>query len=222
MFQTAGLFNGVFTMLDEKTASVWSHIDGLAVSGELAGNQLEILPLVTIRWSDWLAQHPETTVTDINTEYSARYRDVSTLGRDGLRQGFVDTLEEIDGRLPEAELVIGVLAGSAAMAFPVDQAGSSEPMHASVDGVPVVILESASGEATLAYHRALSDGTVLEFERQDDGIFDTTTKSAWNSTGLAVAGPLEGVQLTFVTSFFTEWYGWAAFHPDTSIFGIDG
>ena len=37
--------------------------------------------------------------------------------------------------------------------------------------------------------------------------------------GWAWRGNLAGVQLTFVTSFFTEWYGWAAFHPETGIYG---
>ncbi len=34
-------------------------------------------------------------------------------------------------------------------------------------------------------------------------------------------GELAGLQLTFVTSFFTEWYGWAAFHPETAIYDPD-
>jgi hypothetical protein len=36
------------------------------------------------------------------------------------------------------------------------------------------------------------------------------------ASDLAVEGELAGAQLTFGTSFFTEWYGWAAFHPDTT------
>ena len=50
-------------------------------------------------------------------------------------------------------------------------------------------------------------------------IRDLPTGSLWSSDGLAVEGDLAGVQLAFVTSFFTEWYGWAAFHPDTLIYG---
>ena len=40
--------------------------------------------------------------------------------------------------------------------------------------------------------------------------------------GLAIEGEFAGVQLAFVTSFFTEWYGWAAFHPETSIYEPPG
>jgi hypothetical protein len=35
----------------------------------------------------------------------------------------------------------------------------------------------------------------------------------------AVEGALAGIQLTFVTSFLSEWYGGAAFNPYTTIEG---
>jgi hypothetical protein len=34
-----------------------------------------------------------------------------------------------------------------------------------------------------------------------------------------VEGALASVQLSFVTTFLSDWYGWAAFHPDTTIEG---
>ncbi len=87
-----------------------------------------------------------------------------------------------------------------------------------MDGLPVVILEDAEGVPSLAYHRALSDGRVLQFERLDGAVYDVETGTRWSPTGLGLAGELAGVQLPFVTSFFTEWYGWAAFHPETTIY----
>ena len=89
-------------------------------------------------------------------------------------------------------------------------------------GPQELILEGSDGIPSLAYHRMLTDGRVLDFERRDGAIYDAETGSRWNASGLAVEGELAGVQLAFVTSFFTEWYGWAAFHPDTTIFGSDG
>ncbi len=100
-----------------------------------------------------------------DTPYSNSYRTVS-LGAPGLGTRFVDTLDEIDDRLPINTLVIGVLAGSEAIAFPLD-AGTQSPMQADVGGTPVVVLESGDGTPSLAYHRALSDGRILDFERID-------------------------------------------------------
>ena len=115
-----------------------------------------------------------------------------------------------------------MLAGAGSEAFPLDRIPALAPMQDSVGDVPIVILEGSDGIPSLAYHRMLTDGRVLDFERRDGAIYDAETGSRWNASGLAVEGELAGVQLAFVTSFFTEWYGWAAFHPDTTIFGSDG
>ena len=207
-------------MVDDHSGGAWSHLDGSALNGPLDGEQLDILPLQTTTWGAWLEQHPHSTTVDIATGY--RYRERVNLGAAGLRGGFADTLGEIDPRLPESELVIGVLAGAGSEAFPLDRIPALAPMQDSVGDVPIVILEGSDGIPSLAYHRMLTDGRVLDFERRDGAIYDAETGSRWNASGLAVEGELAGVQLAFVTSFFTEWYGWAAFHPDTTIFGSDG
>lgn len=203
-------------MWDDQTGTVWSHIDGLALSGDLDGAQLPILQLRTATWAEWLADHPETTVMSNETRYEHSYRDVS-IGRSGLGRQFRDTLDSIDPRLPENTLVIGALAGTEARAFPLGSDGA-RPMQAELDGVPLVVLEDSEGTPSLAYHRKLSDGQVLDFERRDDATYDVQTGTRWSADGLALEGELAGVQLTFVTSFLTEWYGWAAFHPETSIY----
>lgn len=204
-------------MWDDATGSVWSHLDGVALGGPSAGRQLEILPLQTTTWGAWVEAHPETTVLDINTQWRGAYRE-PVLGSDSLTGLFLDTLGELDDRLDRGELVIGVLAGAEAVAFPIETPTEEAPMQAEVGGIPVVILEGEDGIPSLAYHRALSDGRVLDFRREGDSIVDVQTGSVWSANGVAVSGELEGVQLTFVTSFFTEWYGWAAFHPETSIY----
>jgi hypothetical protein len=201
-------------MVDDRSGSVWSHLDGASISGEHAGQQLRILPLQTTTWGAWLEEHPQSTTVDITGSPFGRVE----LGASGLGSLFRDTLDVIDTRLGESELVIGVLVNGAAVAFPIDRQPSAAPMQGLAGGVPVVILEDTAGNPALAYHRLLTDGRVLEFERREGAIFDAQTDSRWNSSGLAVAGELAGVQLSFVTSFFTEWYGWAAFHPDTTIY----
>ena len=179
---------------------------------------MEILPLPTTTWAAWRDQHPDTTVLDIATGYEGRYREEIWIGGDTLRQGFFETLDEVDERLPVGELVIGVLAGSGAAAFPLMEATDGNVMQAEVGGIPVVVLEDSEGAPSLAYHRALGDGRVLTFERRADGIYDVETGTRWAGDGMGEAGALVGVQLTFVRSFFTEWYGWAGFHPATTIY----
>ena len=205
-------------MWDDRTGTVWSHLDGRALSGELEGEFLDVLALHSTTWEAWVADHPDTTVIDIDTGFD--YRENVRLAGGSLGRSFQASLDGIDERLPLNELVLGVLVGSEATALRIEGIRDDIPLHAEIDGVPLIILADANGEPSLAYHRALTDGTVLDFERFDDGtLHDTSTGSRWTSTGLAIEGELTGVQLTFITSFLSEWYGWAAFHPDTTITG---
>ena len=154
---------------------------------------------------------------DLDSGYQDRYWFDLPIGAPGLSRSFLATLDGIDELLPENALVIGVLAGSAAQAFPLAATPADAPLQAEVGGVSVVILEDEAGLPSLAYHRALTDGRVLDFVRREGAIYDRQTGSRWSASGLAAEGELAGVQLTFVTSFLTEWYGWAAFHPETGI-----
>ena len=105
-------------MWDAATGSVWSHLDGNALEGDLAGERLTILPLQTTTWSAWVAEHPETTVPVMDTRYTYRRGSIG-----GARLGgtFLDTLPELDTRLPSNAFVIGVLAGDEAWAFPLER-----------------------------------------------------------------------------------------------------
>lgn len=62
-------------------------------------------------------------------------------------------------------------------------------------------------------------GQRLVFEVSDSGdIVDRNTKSRWEISGKAVAGPLAGRSLTYVNSGIEEWFAWAASHAGTEIF----
>ena len=218
LFHAAGIYNGVFTMFDDLTGSVWSHLDGVSTSGVSAGRRLEVRALQTTSWAAWREAHPDTTVLDTDT--GVAYRREDTLGGQTLGEDFLNSLggiSAVDARLPIGELVVGVLAGDGAAAFPANAAREHAPAQAEVGGVPVVLLGDARGQPSLAYHRALTDGRVLDFERRGGAIIDRQTGSRWTADGVAIAGPLAGVRLSFLTSFLTEWYGWAAFYPQTSI-----
>ena len=85
--------------------------------------------------------------------------------------------------------------------------------------VPVAIFVESGTYFGIAY-QAVVDGQVLNFS-SDGTVISDESGSTWDLNGLAVSGPLAGTQLEFVTSFVTEWYGWAAYHPETTIYGVD-
>ncbi|WP_419838330.1 DUF3179 domain-containing (seleno)protein [Candidatus Poriferisodalis sp.] len=64
-FQTSGLLmDSNKIMIDNETESLWNHLSGTAFAGPLAGTKLEQYPVATVRWADWLADHPDTFTLD--------------------------------------------------------------------------------------------------------------------------------------------------------------
>ena len=58
-------------MYDHQTRTLWNQLSGEPVLGELVGSgvKLDLLPVVVTTWEDWLTQHPDTVVLDLNTGY---------------------------------------------------------------------------------------------------------------------------------------------------------
>ena len=66
------------------------------------------------------------------------------------------------------------------------------------------------------------DGQVLTFRVDDAGsIRDDQTDSVWNVFGTAIEGDLAGDQLRLQFAFPHFWFAWAAFQPDTLIYGYE-
>lgn len=205
-------------MEDRQTGSVWTHYDGQVLTGALAGTGIElaIQPMVHTTWADWLEQYPATQVLDWYPEYAGNYRSVQP-GRGGIGPQFQATILNWDDRLDENELVLGVDTGEAERAYVIAELPAERSVILDeVGGRPIVVFADGSSSFALAYS-PLVDGSVLEFSITPGGWF-SVDGSEWGAGGAAVSGPLVGAQLEFVTSFVTEWYGWAAYHPDTTIY----
>ena len=218
-FDVSGLYNGVFVMRDRQTGSLWTHFDGAVLQGPLAGSetQLELKPLIHTTWAEWLEIHPDTLVPEWNTPFVDRYRDV-TPGGGGLSGRFANTLLNTDDRLPEGELILGAGVGSDFRAYVLaDFPSELTVVPDELGGFPIVAFLNPADSFGLAYS-ATVDGTVLEFSVESGAIVDHEG-TTWDITGAATDGPRAGSELQFVTSFVTEWYGWAAYYPDTSIYG---
>ena len=194
--------------------------DGSILTGPLANSevQLEIVPLVHTTWAEWTALHSQTTVLDRYAEFADRYREVDP-GRGGLGPNFQRTILNWDDRLAENELVLGANVGAEFRAYVLADFGNGlEVVNDSLSGIPVVVLIDSQSDYALAF-QAVVDGQQLDFVSDGEQITDVSTGSVWGLDGKAISGPLTGMQLEFVTSFVTEWYGWAAYHPETSIYG---
>lgn len=77
------LFRSNKLMYDRQTKTLWNHLTGEPVIGELAGSgvRLKRLPVVITSWGEWRRQHPRTTVLSLDTGHSRSYRAGAAYGR---------------------------------------------------------------------------------------------------------------------------------------------
>lgn len=61
-------------LYDQQTDSLWSQIKRQAVTGELTGNALKVLPSVETSWQEWKLKYPNTLVLSDRTGYDRDYR----------------------------------------------------------------------------------------------------------------------------------------------------
>lgn len=69
----AGLLEDNLLLVDRETDSVWSQMDGRAVSGPLEGEPLEVVPSIQTTWGHWRSLHPDTRVMVLADEEGHPY-----------------------------------------------------------------------------------------------------------------------------------------------------
>lgn len=240
-FGTSGkLYHSNLVMYDRATSSLWPQASGRAVMGALTGATLRRLPVQIVAWEDFRSAFPAGRVLSRDTGHDRPYGENPYVGYDDVESGPWLFEGEVDGRLAPIERVLGVEAGDEVVAFPYFRlrAGASDghaAVNTSVGGRPVVVVWSAGTTSALdrasiaasedvgsaaAFSRRLQ-GRTLRFRATRRGIVDASTGTRWNLFGRAVRGPLAGRRLHPMDAHDSFWFDWAAFHPDTALWGSD-
>jgi hypothetical protein len=139
-----------------------------------------------------------------------------------LPPNFAGTLPEGIEQLPRHAHGLGVAVGSTRRFYPLDRLAGEPVVNDRIGDVPVVVLIQDGTEAAAAYARCV-DGKALTFEPTDwqgrAALRDTETGTTWASNGEAVSGSMKGSNLQPVRSMVTDWYGWAAYFQNTTVYG---
>jgi hypothetical protein len=213
------LWRNALVMYDRETSSLWSHLTGKCIWGAFEGEQLEMVTSVPkIKWETWRALHPATKVLTVNNQEYVRLDNYAEYHK-SRRTGLFET-EQIDDRLKEKDLVIGVIAKGQHKAYQLNKKHwkSKEKkqwklVQDVLGEIPVVVFHDPDMYATGVYDRRLADGTVVEFENQTEGYYGTDNKGRrWNLlTGI---GP-ENLKLKSISHMNVYWFAWSNFYPET-------
>jgi hypothetical protein len=136
-----------------------------------------------------------------------------------------------DNRLPPKERVAAVEIDGESVAYPFSELEQERVVNDEVAGTPLAVfwkagavsaldspnIDSSQNVGSIAVYQRIVDGQVLEFTPTEQGFEDLQTGSSWTVFGEAVAGPLEGAELTPVVSGEHFWFAWVAFKPDTEV-----
>jgi hypothetical protein len=218
-FEARYFYRGTLALKDRQTGSVWATYLGRAIRGKLKGAKLELLPLFQMEWRAWRELHPDTLVLPNEAGAREGHGSEFAIGTPTLPEGWAGGPASFDPRLPNYTLVLGVVTPTAQRAYRLStlrEAGGV--LNDELGGLPIVaVFHLAEGSyGALAFSRIL-DGRTLTFEASAEGPVDRETGSAWTAQGRAVAGPLAGRQLAFVTSHVAKWFVWAKNYPSIDI-----
>lgn len=144
-FGTSGkLYNSNLVMYDRLSDTYWSQIDGLAIVGELAGQELTPISLDTVVWRDWKATNQDSEVLSHNTGFDRDY------GRDPYGSYYEDSficfpVEGRDDRIHPKTVVFGVEIGGAYAAYREEDLMALGSIEDRVGGVRIRISRDETG-----------------------------------------------------------------------------
>ena len=230
-FGVSGLLrNSDLIMWDDLTQSWWQQFTGEGIVGSYTGTQLTLLPSQVVGFGAFVEQYPDGEVLSRN---GRTYATNPYVGYDSSAQPFLFR-GELDERLFATERVLGALIAGEAVAYPFPVLAEAIVINDTVGGRAVVALWQPGATSALdqsnidasrdvgmaALYRRELDGQILTFSVDAAGtIRDDQTGSAWNVFGTAVEGALLGSQLRQELAFPHFWFAWAAFRPETRIYG---
>jgi hypothetical protein len=233
-FGTSGwLRHSDLVMWDRNTESLWQQFTGEGIVGELAGEQLDFLPSSIISFADFRDAFPDGTVLSRNTGFGRPYGQNPYPGYDRIGQDPFAFIGVPDRRLAAMERVVTVSLDDLDLAYPLlelldtgiiqDTQGGQDLVVFHVGGTAsaldnAVIFRSEDVGATGVFDPNLN-GQKLTFIKDGNAIIDEQSGSTWNIVGQAIEGPLAGEQLTPIVHGDHFWFSWAAFRPDTIIYG---
>jgi hypothetical protein len=216
-FRVEAVYNGAIVLIDYESGSLWAALTGHAITGAYIGTRLERRPVVQCRWDEWKAMHPKTLVLDGIGEKRTGHGSLFRTPDEQRKNPFVARVRNLDDRMPEQELVLGVVVGEDTRAYPLhalqDAGGVANDV---LGGVPVLAAARPGTWLSAAFRREVR-GSQPDFELDGERLVDTATHSRWDFFGRCESGPCEGERLVFVPSGVEKWFAWAASHPGTDI-----
>jgi hypothetical protein len=227
------LRNSDLIMYDHESDSWWQQFTGQGIVGIYTDTQLEFLPSLVIGFGEFAARYPQGQVLSPDTGYPRDYGRNPYEAYDSGDNLFLYS-GEVDSRLPATEHVLAGLVDGQPIAYPFTLLREQKVINDTVNGLAVVAfwqtgtvsaldqarIDDSRDIGTAALYRRDLDGQTLTFTVGEDNLLhDEQTNSTWNVFGEAIAGEAQGSRLRQLLAAPHFWFAWAAFQPETLVYG---
>jgi hypothetical protein len=221
-FDFHGWRNGVM-VIKHKDGTLYSSLTGKAFAGPNKGKRLQPIPTLVSDWGYWLKEYPQAVAYHMFDKYKPM--DLPTRPSEGSQK----SRGKADPRLPEGEMVLGVVDGEQARAYRLKDLEKTGLIEETVGGAKRVVLWYGPTKTAAAY-LPIADPTKKDAgparpvtltvqDRDAAAPFVDKTGSRWDIAGRAVAGELKGQTLRWLDGTQVRWAAWAAEYPQTTIYG---
>ena len=215
------LYNSNIIPYDRFTDSNWSQLMHLSVNGELIGRKAQTYYLIETSWETWKKLYPTSQILSLNTGFSRNY-DRYPYGNYKTNNNLIFPVSNSDDRLHNKERVLAVFVNEKARVYRFESFGQDlSIVNDEFLSKKLLIAGSNNLNLMVAYHRELTDGTILTFEAVQNElptILLDNEGTKWDVFGRAISGPREGENLKAVTQMMGYWFSFAAFYPEVEIF----
>jgi hypothetical protein len=136
-FENSGaLWRDTLVMRDRETGTYWTVATGRALSGPLAGQQLDAIPASVTRMGLWNREYPDSLYLDLG--HSTIEPLALRLYAAAPTQGFSGARTTDRRRKPKEEILV-LRVGSRVLAVAADEVKDRAPIAATFDGRPIQI-----------------------------------------------------------------------------------
>lgn len=219
-------FNNL-VMYDHRTNTLWSQVAGQAIRGAHRGQQLAVRPSLMTSWGEWKNAYPETRVLSAeqlgNREgvidpYAGYYKS----GSAGVT-GWANPNELLAAK----ELVVGLIIGQDARAYPLAVVQAMGLIEDELGGIPLLLIYDAEFGSVVVYRRDTAVGGtgvgILNFVpgTLNGQVEDVETGSIWRiRDGRALDGLMVGSELSRLAAPLVYWFAWSDIHVDSDVYEV--
>jgi Protein of unknown function (DUF3179) len=211
-FGTSGLlYRSNKLMYDTATRTLWEQYTGEPAWGDMVGSgvRLEVLPSVQVTWADWLADHPNTRVLDIETGFLRDYGPGVAYADYWASPDLRFPAPDDQGPLAVKDIVYTVRLEGEAVAYPIDLLAQRGVIEDEIGGRSVVIVATEDGNGGRAYERGEVSFTSVNF---DTGTLSSADGDLWRISEEVLVGA-DGTVLQRLPGHNSFWFAFVNHAP---------